>query len=120
MSEQNTGSPTDDGSLHRDKARLRKAGLIILIVGLCSAGIVYWIGSRAEDPALAGYRQAEARAESRQMEMLYGTSGDIMQKLLIAMKQPGNQALAIVAVTALVSCACFYLGRPITESGEAG
>lgn len=106
--------------MQREKARLRKIGLIILIAGLCSAGVVYWIGKRAEDPALADYRQAEARAESRQMEMLYGTSGDIMQELVTAMKRPGNQALAIVAVTALVSCACFYLGRPLPDSDEAG
>lgn len=94
--------------------------MIILIAGLCGAGVVYWIGNRAEDPALADYRQAEARAESRQMEMLYGTSGDIMQKFLTAIKRPGNQALAIGAVTALVSGACFYLGRPVPQCDEVG
>lgn len=118
MSETRTESPESPESLHREKARLRKAGFIILLTGLCCAGVVYWIGSRPQDPALAQYREAEARAETRQMEMLYGTSGDIMQKFMTAMKHPGTQAVAIVAVTALVSCGCFYLGRPF-PNGEA-
>ena len=119
MSHGNTEEPTSLDSLRREKARLRKIGLIVLIAVLCSAGVVYWIGSRPEDPALAQYRQDQARAVTRQMETLYGTSGDVMQKVLTAMKRPRNQALAIVAATALIAGGCFYLGRPIPEDGEA-
>jgi uncharacterized protein YjeT (DUF2065 family) len=115
----NPEPPAAPESLHQEKARLRKIGLIVLIAGLCGTGLVYWIGNRPEDPALADYRQAEARAETRQMEMLYGTSGDVMQKLVTAMKKPRNQALAIIGLTALISGACFYLGRPVPRNDEA-
>jgi hypothetical protein len=94
---------------------LRKIGLIILLAGLGTSGVVYWIGNRPQDPALAEYRQSEDRNASRQMESLYGTSGDVMHKLMNAMKRPGNQALAIIALTAVVSGVCFYLGRPFPE-----
>jgi hypothetical protein len=107
-------------SLRREKARLRKIGLIVLIAGLACAGLVYWIGNRPEDPALAEYRQSEERNATRQMETLYGTSGDVMHKLMNAMKRPGNQALAVIALTGLVSGVCFYLGRPFSEDHQTG
>lgn len=112
--------PSGTESLRREKARLRKIGLILLIAGLCCAGLVYWIGNRPEDPALAEYRQSEERNASRQMESLYGTSGDVMHKVMDAMHRPGNQALAIIGLTALVSGVCFYLGRPFPENHETG
>ncbi len=115
MSEANIEQPANLESLHREKARLRKIGLVILLVGLCSAGLVYWIGKSREDPALAQYRETEARAETRQMEQLYGTSGDVMQKLLTGMRRPRNQALTIVFATVLFSAGCFYLGRPLPD-----
>jgi hypothetical protein len=105
--------------LHREKARLRLMGIIILVVGLSSAGLVYWHGTRAEDFRLEQYEEAQARAESRQMQLLYGTSGGVMQDFLNALKLPGNQALAISAVTVLIAGACFYLGRPFPTGEEA-
>jgi hypothetical protein len=107
-------------SLQREKARLRKIGLIVLIVGLGSAGLVYWAGNRPEDPTLAEYRQSEERNASRQMQSLYGASGGVMHKFMDAMRRPGNQALAIIVLTAVVSGVCFYLGRPIPDNHEAG
>jgi len=120
VSQGNTEAPTSPESLHREKARLRKIGLIVILAGLTSAGLVYWLGTRPEDPALAEYRQSEERNASRQMETLYGTSGDVMHKLMNAMKRPGNQALAIIALTVVVSGGCFYLGRPFAEDQETG
>ncbi|HLX71055.1 MAG TPA: hypothetical protein VKV04_15625 [Verrucomicrobiae bacterium] len=110
--------PSPD-SLLREKARLRKIGLVILLLGLAGAGLLYWIRNRPEDPALAEYRQSEERNASYQMEKLYGTSGDVTHKLLDAMKRPGNQALAIIALTTLVSGTCFYLGRSFPDDHGA-
>ena len=107
-------------SLRREIARMRKLGLIVLLAGLVSAGLVYWIGNRPEDPALAEYRQSEERNASRQMESLYGTSGDVMHKLMDAMRRPGNQALAIIGFAVVVSGVCFYLGRPFGDKQENG
>jgi hypothetical protein len=114
----NPESPSNPDSLHHEKARLRKIGLLILIAGVCAAGLVYWIGNRPEDPALADYRQSEARAETRQMESLYGTSGDVIQKVMTGMRRPRNQAIAVIAITVAVSGVCFYLGRPFHEGEE--
>lgn len=120
VSETNRELTADHDSLRREKARLRKIGLSILLAGLGCAGLVYWMGNRPEDPALAEFRQSEERSASRQMESLYGTSGDVMHKFMNAMSRPGNQALAIIALTAVVSGVCFYLGRPISDDGETG
>jgi hypothetical protein len=105
-------------SLHREKARLRKVGVIILFLGLASAGLLYWIRTRPEDPALEQYRRDESRAVSRQMQMLYGTSGNVMQDFLTALKRPGTEAIIIVIVTTLISGACLYLGRPFPRDND--
>lgn len=109
---------TNPVSLHREKARLRWIGLVVLVVGIISAGLVYWLGTRSEDARLDQYEQAQTRAESRQMEMLYGTSGGLMEDFLNALKRPDNQALAIVGITGLIAAGCFYLGRPLAEGEE--
>jgi predicted TIM-barrel enzyme len=109
---------TDSASLHREKARLRLIGIIVLVLGLSIAGLVYWRGTRSADARVEQYEQAQARAESRQMQMLYGTSGGLMEDFLNALKRPGNQALIIAAITGLIAGGCFYLGRPLPEVEE--
>lgn len=118
MPEQTPENLAELESLHREKARLKKVGGVILLLGLVSAGLLYWIRTRPEDPALAQYRQDEARVVSRQMQMLYGTSGSVMQDFLTALKRPGTQAIIIIVVTALISGACFYLARPFPKDDD--
>jgi hypothetical protein len=106
---------TGPDSLHREKARLRKIGAIVLALGFGSAGLVYWIGTRSQDARLEQFQESQTRAESRQMEMLYGTSGGLMQDFFTAMKRPGTQATTIIVAAGLIAAGCFYLGRPIPE-----
>lgn len=106
-------------SLHREKARLKKIGILILLLGLVSAGLLYWIRARPENPALEQYLQDESRVESRQMQTLYGTSGNVMQEFVRALKRPGTQAIIIIVATALISGACFYLARPFPEDNRS-
>jgi hypothetical protein len=115
--EENSETHPSPESLHREKARLRMIGAIVLAVGIIGAGLVYWI-PRPQDPALAQYEQAQARAESRQMQMLYGTSGGVTEDFLNWLKQPGAQAGVIVVVSGLIAAGCFYLGRPFGEREE--
>lgn len=93
------------------KARLRMVGFIILLLGLGSAGLVYWLGARPLDPnqdlALVGY----SRARSRQMGMLYGKSGLLIDDLCESLKRPGTQAVLIASFSALIASGCFYLAR---------
>jgi len=120
MGEGSAEGLTDHASLHREKARLRLIGLIILVLGLVAAGIVYWHGRRAQeaDLQIQEYEQSQSRAESRQMQMLYGTSGGLIQDFLESMKQPGNQAAAIAGISSLIAAICFYLGRPLAKDEE--
>ncbi len=114
MSEPNTGTPTELTSLNREKARLRLAGAIILSLGLVSAGILYW--ARSRDSNLDQYREAQSRAETRQMQLLYGTSGGLAEDLSNALKRPADQAIIIAVVSAIIAAGCFYLGRPLPEN----
>lgn len=105
----------DLAALNREKARLRTAGAIIFAVGLIAAGLVYFLGTRAENASVDQYRDAVTRSESRQMQLLYGGSGGIVEDIMNGLKHPRNQALLIFAIGGIVAAGCFYLGRPLPE-----
>jgi hypothetical protein len=115
MSAPNPEPTIDPAALNREKARLRLVGVIALTVGILAAGLVYWLGTRTENAGVDQYRDAVTRSESRQMQLLYGTSGGIVADTLDGLKRPGNQALLILAVGGIVAAGCFYLGRPFPE-----
>lgn len=115
MSEQSQESSPDAIALNREKARLRLTGVITLAVTLVTAGLVYWLGTRAENAGVDQYQDAVTHSESRQMQLLYGSSGGIVADILNGLKHPGNQALLILAVGGIIAAGCFYLGRPLPE-----
>lgn len=83
----------------------------MLVLGIGSACLVYWMGTRAadftDDPSMAGYN----KPESRQMGVLYGKMGLMIDDFLDDLKRPGTQATIIVAAAALVASGCFYFAR---------
>jgi hypothetical protein len=109
-----TELPTDIAALKREKAHLRLIGTVVLSLGLISSGILYW--ARTRDANLDQYREAQARAESRQMQLLYGSSGSLAEDLSNGLKRPANQAIVIAVVSSLIAAGCFYLSRPLPES----
>ena len=111
--EQSTQAPSDRAALNREKAQLRLIGTVVLVLGLACAGILYW--ARSRDSNLDQYREALARSESRQMQLLYGSSGGLTEDLTNALKRSANQALIIAVVSGLIAAGCFYLGRPLPE-----
>lgn len=91
--------------------RYNLAGGIFLLAGLVGAAIIYWAGIRSadlsNDPAMSAYY----KAESRQMGMLYGKEGLLIEDLRNDLQQPGTQALLIVTASGVVAAGCFLLAR---------
>jgi len=98
---------------------LKKIGISVLVAGLIAAGIVYLLGMRqrdfGDDAVTVGFNKPEAR----QMGMLYGQMGVMMDDLLAALKRPGVQALLIVGVALIVCLICFHLAGPRPEFEES-
>jgi len=91
--------------------RYRLAGVISLMLGGAGAGVVYWLGTRepdlADDASMTGFN----RADARQMGMLYGKQGQLIEDLLHSLKQPGTQACLILVAAGLVAAGCFFFAR---------
>ena len=100
-------------------ARLRLAGVIVLALGIAGAGVVYWLGTRSpdmsDDLSMVGYN----KAQTRQMEQLYGKSGLLIDEWFDDLKQPGTQATLIVAISVLIAGGCFYIARWSADGNEA-
>jgi hypothetical protein len=109
---------TTPGNPQRLSSRLKWAGRVILALGIVSAGLVYWIGTRNNalnnDPSMLGYN----RAEQQQMGQLYGNSGEMIDDWIDDLKQPGTQAILIVIFSGLISAGCFYFARLVAFGGE--
>jgi hypothetical protein len=115
----NDKTPEPVSSAKRRARKLRIAGVIALALGIAGAGIVYWLGTRSPDPSddlsMTGYD----RAETRQMEILYGKQGELIEDWSNDLKQPGTQAIIIVVAAALVAGGCFYFARLLDYDNEA-
>jgi len=94
------------------------AGVIVLLVGITSAGVVYWLGSRAADVSgdlsMVGYN----KAEERQMGILYGKQGELIEDWSNDLKQPGTQAVIIATASILIAAGCFYFARLLDRDDE--
>jgi hypothetical protein len=91
--------------------RLKAIGIIVLLLGIGGASLVYWMQTRSADfsdnISMTGYN----RQEQRQMEILYGKSGQAIEKFFNALKQPGTQAILILAISGVIGLGCFYLSQ---------
>ncbi|HVU08657.1 MAG TPA: hypothetical protein VHG89_08965 [Verrucomicrobiae bacterium] len=89
-----------------------------MILGVISAGIVYWLGTRSpdlsDDISMLGFD----KAETRQMGQLYGKSGELMEDWMNDLKQPGTQAICIVIFSGIVAAGCFYFARLLEVDDE--
>jgi hypothetical protein len=114
----NDKTPGPDSS-SKKSARFRMLGVIVLVLGIAGAGVVYWLGTRspdlADDPAMAGYN----RAQTRQMGMLYGKMGLLIEGWFDDLKQSGTQATLITAASILIAAGCFYFARLSDNNDEA-
>ncbi len=99
-------------------ARLRMIGIIVLLLGIGGAGAVYWLETRSpdvsDDLSMVGYN----KAQTRQMGMLYGKMGPVIEEWFDDLKQPGTQAEIIVVVSILIAAGCFYFARLLGHDDE--
>jgi hypothetical protein len=99
--------------------RYRLGANAILVLGLGGAALVYCLGSRppdfSDDPAMVGFN----RAADRQMSVLYGKQGQLIEDLNDSLKQPGTQALLIVAVAVVAAIGCFQFARLVEAEARA-
>jgi hypothetical protein len=114
----NDKTPGSISSSRRRARKLRIIGGIALVLGIAGAGIVYWTRSPdlSDDLSMTGYN----RAETRQMEILYGKQGELIEDWSNDLKQPGTQAVIIVVAAALVAGGCFYFARLSDYDDETG
>ncbi len=91
----------------------------MLALGICGAGIVYWLGTRSpdvsDDLSMAGYD----RPAERQMAILYGKQGELIEDWSNDLKQPGTQAVIITVVSGIIAAGCFYFARLSDRDDEA-
>jgi hypothetical protein len=103
----------------RQGARLRLIGIIVLALGIGGAGVVYWLGTRSpdlsDDPSMLGFNQRQ----ERQMGLLYGKMGTLVEDWSEDLKRPGTQTVLILGFSALVAGGCFYFSRLIESEDKA-
>jgi flagellar basal body-associated protein FliL len=112
--------PAGPNPSRKQPKRLRTIGVIVLLLGLAGGGVVYWIGTHSSEPSEDELLPGNAKAESRQMEILYGKMGLLTVELSDALKQPGTQASIIATVSVLIAAGCFYFARLSDDDTEAG
>ena len=104
----------------RRSRQLNTIGAVVLALGIVGAGLVYWLGTRSQDlsnnPAMLGYN----KAETRQMGLLFGKSGLLIDDWLNGLKQPRVQAFIILAVSAVIAFVCRYFARLLEQDGDNG
>ena len=114
----NDKTPGPVSSSKQRARKLRIIGVIALTLGIAGAGAVYWIGTRSpdlsDDLSMAGYN----KPEERQMEILYGKQGELIEDWLNDLKQPGTQAIIIAVAAAIIAGSCFYFARLLDDEDK--
>ena len=95
-------------------------GVIVLLLGISSACLVYWIGTRSPDLSDDLSMVRFNKAESRQMAMLYGKMGLLIEDWVNDLKQPDTQATLIVTTSILIALGCFYFARLLDDTNKTG
>jgi hypothetical protein len=107
----NDKTPGSISSSSRRARKLRITGVIVLVLGIAGAGIVYGLETRSadssDDLSMVGYD----KPEERQMKILYGKQGELIEDWSDDLKQPGTQAIIIIIATTMVAGGCFYFAR---------
>jgi len=105
------------GSSGPRRARLRRIGVLVLLLGLAGAVLVYCTGVPPPDWSADPSTARAYKTASRDLEINFGKMGLVLNDLMAALKRPGTQALLIAAASFLVSSGCFYFARLPEQDG---
>jgi len=99
------------GVFFRGRPWLRPLGAFILVFGLGSAAIVYWLGTKPEDLSADPATARAYKNDARNIEINSGKTGAVIHNLLDESRQPAGQAALIAAGSILVGGGCIYFGK---------
>src|ERR1700722_13908142 len=92
-------------------AKFRTAGVIILLIGLVSAGLVYWLSTPAEVLPDELTTPENNKKAARSIETDFGKMGDFSYALGEDLKDPLNRAAIVAIASILVAAGCFYIAH---------
>ena len=117
--------------LHHPSARVRLAGLVVLLIGVLSAASVFFVAATDNGTDALGYRvvggQAYAipdDASSREMQQLarLGGTASVMtfkfDRWFVSLWSGRRLALTLLVLTAVVCAFCFYIAGLMDETGS--
>jgi hypothetical protein len=85
---------------------------------LGGAGAVVWLGTRtkddSDDPTMIGFNQSE----ERQLGILYGKQGELIEDLTKSLKRPGTQAMLIGVIAAAAAAGSFYFAHILDAEAQ--
>ena len=97
----------DQRAARKQAARLRIAGVLILVFAIVVAGIWYWMETRSATPTLEELMPGSNAARARQVGILIGTFGVSLLQGWEYLQRPGTEAIILVAVAVLGALGCF-------------
>jgi hypothetical protein len=103
---------------NRRAKKLRIAGVIVLMLGIFTAGIIYWLGTRPPDVSGDLSMVSYDKPVRIQMERLYGKQGELIEGFSDDLKNPATQAVIIIVFSGLVAAGCFYFARLLDFDAE--
>jgi hypothetical protein len=115
------GQPELPHSVRRTVVRLRRVGLLILVLGLVGAGALRWFARPAVvtggDDGSVRLNADNTKIVARNQQLLYGKTAYNLMGLLDDLKQPGALAVMLVLFSASGCFICFHLARVREEGG---
>jgi hypothetical protein len=96
-------------------ARLRTAGVLILLLGVASAGARYWIGLRSAEPTLEDLAPGSTAAKEREVAILIGGFGVNLLQGWAYLQRPDAQAIILVVVSGVTAYVCFRIAALLAQ-----
>ncbi len=96
------------------RARLKALGIIVLVVGIGTGDLIYWLAwadhAPGDDDVL--FEQEHSKAYQRELERNVGTFGALMAQWeddIEGLGQPRPLAITIMVVSCVTAAGCFWV-----------